>query len=221
MRTRNALERLMAAGRPLLAEAELLVNVAEEEWILTQIVASGRRPAVRRRRTVALVLVAAAVGGALLAGVLTRSHAGPTASTRGRNHVALTGTRLELDGYHFRTPAGFKASDAPCSADSRDPGDAFETAAAAEGGCVSVFNVLPGSGGVPAPSHPGDELVTVGSYQGLIEDRGSAGIELYISGGLVFLAQGLTEDQLIAIAASGLPDASPSGPTTTTGTETG
>jgi len=220
MRTRNALERLMAAGRPLLAEAESLVNVAEEERILTQIVASDRRSTVRRRRPVALVLVAAAVGGALLAGILTRSHAAPTASTRGRHHVALTGTLLELDGYHFRTPAGFKASDASCSADSRDPGDAFETAAAAEGGCVSVYNVLPGSDGVPAPSGTGEERVTVGSYQGLFEDRGSAGMTLYISGGLVFDAQGLTEDQLIAIAASGLGNA-PRLPTTTTGTETG
>ena len=59
MRTRNALERLEAAGRPLLAEVESLVDVAEEGRILERILAAasaGRSPrATRGRAALALV----------------------------------------------------------------------------------------------------------------------------------------------------------------------
>ena len=48
MRTRNSLERLAAAGRPRLSQADTLVDSAETDRILERIVATDRS-AVRRR----------------------------------------------------------------------------------------------------------------------------------------------------------------------------
>jgi hypothetical protein len=214
MRTRNALERLAAAGRPLLAEAESLVEPDERERILERILASERRVAAvpSRRRTV-LVLVLGAIVAAAIAvvsiGVFTRS-----SRTGGHHPFALTGPTIELAGYHFRTPAGFKAASS-CQAPPTGTGpttvlNGFAAAASADG-CVEAA-VLIHAGARPAGAEP----VDVGQYQAYYASPDSSGestlyVELPNAGGdggpayVVLFARGLTEDQLVAVAASGLP----------------
>ena len=246
MRTRNAIERLADAGRPLLAEAESLVHGAEEERILARIVSSDRRPSARRRSSVVLVLGGAAVGGVLLAVALTRgltvppasTHGHPPVSTPGQHDVALTGARIEMAGYHFRTPAGFKAtSDTSCGGTGPNPQvNGFTAAASAAGGCVAVdFRPGIGAAGASAPLFGGPAVpVAVGSYPGYYQathrhPRGAPEwqtlfVALPRADGdsqtmyLVLFGQGLTEDQLIAVAGSGLSSVD-FAPTTTTGTE--
>lgn len=230
MRTRNELERLTAAGRPILAQADLLIDDSEEERILAQIVASGRaKPAAHRRRRVVVALAGAGVLAAAVAasGVFGNS---PVTKTGGDHHVALTGARIQMAGYHFRTPAGFKAaSDTSCGGPGPNPAvNGFTAAASAEGGCVAVSFLHAGSRtGLTAT--PAGRPVDVGSHRGYYDTQGDSGeSELYValpkagpSGGPVYLAlfaQDLTEDQLIAVAESGLPTL-PFKPTTTTGEE--
>ena len=135
-----------------------------------------------------------------------------------------------MAGYHFRTPSGFKTSKASCDtvlAQLRADGalgrsgpvtvmNGFKAAASADGGCVEVFIEIPGSPSAPTPSPPPGEAVDVGSYQGYYDSQEGGGANLYVelpkAGGdaahpifLVLYAQGLTEDQLIAVAQSGLP----------------
>lgn len=230
MRTRNSLERLADAGRPLFANADSLVDDAEEELILARIVAADRA-AVRRRRPVALVLVAVALVGAGLAVVVTHGRAAPTAGTGGHHRVALTGARIQMAGYHFRTPAGFKAtSDTSCGRTGPNPQvNGFTAAASAAGGCVGASFLVASGTGLTAT--PAGQPVDLGSYHGYYDSQGSGESSLYVAlpkadpaaPGPVYLAlfaQDLTEDQLIAVAESGLPSVN-FGRGTTTGTEGG
>jgi hypothetical protein len=217
MRTRNALERLTSAGLPLLAAAESLVDAAEEERILEWIFASSR-PAARRipspRLRLALVGVAVVAVAAVVAAI-DIGHSAPRGT--GNQHVALNGAKLQLAGYHFRTPAGFTASSTACASAHRTGQPTtmqnFAAAASADGGCVEAFVMISSSGSaVPADATP----VDVGSYQGYITtDDSSQQLRLYVElpplGGdfdwqaVVLFSQGLTTDQLIAVAQSGLP----------------
>lgn len=235
MRTRSSLDRLAAAGRQLRTQADTFVDAAEEDRILEEILASprpSRRRAVPRPRA-ALILVGAVIAVAAIAafasGVFTSSRSAAPA-TSNHHRVALSGVRIEMAGYHFRTPAGFKASKTSCDAGSSSSGpdaiskpgpvtvtNGFQTAASADGGCVEVFFEIPGSSGAPAPVPPDAAAVDVGAYQGYFDSQGSSGDVLYVrlpktadeaSANPVYLvlyAHGLTEDQLIAVAQSGLP----------------
>jgi hypothetical protein len=241
MRTSDALERLTAAGRPLLADDLSLVDEAEENRILERILASSRAQArprtLRRLRPVLLAgaAVLAAVVAAAASGVFTHSRS--ALPRPNHQHVALTGARIQLAGYHFRTPAGFKASkssciSAPVAGQSRPAIDGFAAAASADGACVEgVYFVaadwLQAHGLMPDAS----DAVDVGTYQGYYvpaqasEDKSTLYVNLPNADGprvvyLVLYARGVTEDQLIAIAESGLPTLPPTGPTPTTGTET-
>ena len=218
MRAHDALERLAAAGGPLLAEVESLVDTSEEERILGRILASDRRVAVvhRRRRTV-LVLAGVAVLGA--AAALASLEIGGGSPATG----ALSGARIELAGFHFRTPAGFEESTTSCRPTNDFNG--FAAAASADGGCLDAFVMFSSRGSaIPAGADP----VTVGAYQGyFVSADASQQTSLYVvlpaRGGfvkwqaLVLDARGLTEDQLVAVAESGLPQnpqtASTIGPT--------
>lgn len=235
MRTRNPVERLAAAGRPLLAEAVALVDASEENRILELIFASDRRVAVVHRRwRPVLVFALGAVVAAAIAVVSTGTFQSSNRAG-GRHRVALTGPKIEVAGFHFRTPAGFSASTSSCL--SRPvPGrprpaiDGFAAAASADGGCLEAAYLLADQSlHGPADAQP----IDVGQYQGYFvpQTRGPAGqsslfVDLPKAGGgqlkvsLLLLSQGLTEDQLIAVAESGLPTLPPAGPTSTTGTET-
>lgn len=226
MRTRNALERLAIAGRPLLAAADALVGDRDVEQILERILASPRigdiarsRP---RRRLLVPVLVGAAVIAAAVAVASIEIGAGTSPTARGTGH-GLTGATLQLAGYHFRTPTGFKASKTSCVPGSSN---SFSAAASADGGCVEAFNFISSSG--PPTAVQGAEPVTVGLFHGYFVPQDTSGrsalyVQLptlnHVSQYLVLLANGLTEDQLIAVAESGLPTTL--SPTTTTGAESG
>jgi len=218
MRTRNALERLAAAGGPLLAAADSLVDASETERILAGILASDRRATVsHRRRRAVLVLTLGAVVAAAIAVVSTGAFTGSNRAG-GHHRVALTGPRLKLADYHFKTPAGFKASSGSCVAPSSSSGPVTVTnglaaAASAEGGCLEAF-VMIASPGASTPAQEGAAPVAVGAYQGYFVPEDSSGrstlyVQLPDLGDmkqfLSLLAESLTEQQLIAIAESGLP----------------
>ncbi|HEY2354071.1 MAG TPA: hypothetical protein VGH79_04130 [Gaiellaceae bacterium] len=228
MRTRNPIERLANAGRPFLADADALVDDGEREHILKRIVGSERSPARRRRRPIVLAVVAAAVIGGALAAALTHGSAAPTPTTGGGRHLALTGAGIEAAGFHFKTPAGFTTSGTACAAalqstpGGSDPTD-FSAAASADGGCVEAYYRI--SGGLvscdptaPPPPPPPGEAVDVGSYQGyyLAESYAHATLSVNLPQAgaepvyLVLYAHDLTEEQLIAVAQSGLPATPPS-----------
>ncbi|HKU57903.1 MAG TPA: hypothetical protein VJP41_12900 [Gaiellaceae bacterium] len=217
MRTRNSLDRLAVAGRPLVSAADSLVDVAEEDRILEQILASPRatRRAMPRRR-VAIVLVGAAVVAAGVAAIASGLLA--TSRSGGAGHGALSGAKLQLAGYHFRTPAGFTASSTACSSvHQAGPPTAeqngFAAAGSADGGCVEAYFMISSSGSaIPDGAQP----VDVGADQGyLVQQDGSETATLYVvlpglKGGfdwqaLVLFSKGLTTDQLVAVAQSGLP----------------
>jgi hypothetical protein len=241
MHTRNALERLATAGRPLLAEADSLVDSAGEDRILERIVMSSRAPARGGRLRPALLLAAAAIAATSVAVVATgalNNVATRAARTGGNRHVALTGPTIQLAGYHFKTPAGFKASShVSCVAGRPDGGpgaarNGFSAAASADGGCLEAYFFGTSDAGW-TPAQNGAQPVSVGVYQGYYAPMdGSGDSALYVnlpnadgpSGlavWLTFAAKGLTEQQLIAIAQSGLPATWPGSGSTTTGTETG
>ncbi len=223
MRTRNALERLGVAGQPLLAEADSMIGAAEEEQILARIVATSR-PVARRRRPISLVLVSALVIGAALAALVIHGRVAPSG---GDHKVALTGVSIQLAGYHFRTPAGFKATaDLQCGDQGPNPTvNGFTAAASAAGGCVGVAFMRSGTAtGLTAT--PTGQSVAVGSYRGYYDAQSPNESSLYVAlpkdnssapapAYLVLFATGLSEDQLIAVAESGLSDI-PFAPTSTT-----
>ena len=215
MRARNELERLAAAGRPLLAEADSLVDAVEEARILERILASPRSD-LRSARRLRAVPALAAVGAvaAVIAVILASS------STKVVRHhdVALSGARIEVAGYDFRTPAGFKASSGSCGAPSSGSGptsvvNGFAAAASADGGCIEAsYLIADGALRGPTDAQP----VDIGRYRGYYVSRDVNGqsslfVDLPKAGGdqhnvsLLLLAKGLTEDQLIAVAESGLP----------------
>lgn len=234
MRTRSSLERLATAGRPLFAAAESLVDGADQERILARIVASDRSVG-RRRRPFALVLIAAAVIGAAVAAVVTHGHAAPSPRAHGgHGHVALTGPRIQLAGYHFRTPAGFTASkegciSAPAAGEPRPAVDGFASAAAADGACVEAAYIVAGDwlqDHDPIPDSAA--AVEIGQYDGYyVASQGASGeSSLYVNLPhadaervvyLLLVARDVPKDELLAIAGSGLPTLPPPGPVTTTG----
>jgi len=213
MHTRSALERLAAAGRPLLADADSLVDPGEEDRILDRILASGR-PVTARRRTPASLRPALLLGAAILAGVVvsiavvSRRTQSTTAVERHRS-----GRTIALAGYRFRLPAGYTRSSDTCRPVDSTPGRpmtvvyAVRAAASAEGGCLDV-TLMAGASLVP----PGAEAVVVGPFNGFLvaeaSDQETLYLEIPVANGdryLVLSAQGMTPAQLLAVARSGFP----------------
>jgi hypothetical protein len=256
MHTRNALEHLAVAGRPLLTDAESLVDAGEEERILERILASPRTgsiPARRRKATPLLALSGIAVVAAVVAVAALELGRDAQPVSKGHRSHGLTGATIHLAGYRFRTPAGFKTSSSGCEppfAGSSGPAIVLQgasAAASAAGGCVDGgIATLRGHADPTAivPSIPGHvEPVTLSGYQGyLVAHAQSDGcavepsnpapcprvqpkslLYIYIpdasdprhSTYAVLLAQGLTKDQLIAVAESGLQALPPSSTTST------
>lgn len=215
MRTRNALERLTTAGTPLLAQADSLVDLAEQDRILERILATNRAPvAAHRRRRASLVLAGVAVLAAAAAAASLASGTGTAPSPRtmtGHHKFALSGRTIRLAGYKFRLPAGYASGACQPPRTSR-PGSpntvihSMQSAASADGGCIGVA-ILARSWTAPSDA----QKVSVGSYDGfLVPGKPREGLFVQIPGSrgdqyLVVSAEGLNEAQLIAIAASGLP----------------
>jgi hypothetical protein len=238
MRTRNALDRLAAAGGPLLAEADSLIDDGDEQRILARILASDRPTVAVHRRLRPALLLAGVVVAAAIAVIATGTFDGPkprAGKTSAQHSVALTGPRIEMAGYRFRTPAGFKLRSTACEppVSAHNPvTNGFAAAASADGGCLeAAFITLPGAtlpkGVAVVPT--GAAEVDIGNYKGYFASADVPGKSmLYVElpngmgdGRLVYLvlfAHGLTEDQLIAVAETGLPGL-PLKPTATTGTE--
>lgn len=220
MRSRNSLTRLAAAA-PIV---EVRADDVEEDRILARILASERSGPARRRRvtrraTLILVGVAVLVAAAALAMLEIGRGTTQAKGTVPRHHVVLTGPRIELAGFHFRLPAGFKASSDSCVAASSSSGpvtvmNGFAAAASAEGGCVEAFFMVSSPDG-RSPAGNGAQPVDVGTYQGYFVPADASGEStLYVqlptlyNGSKQYLAlfsEGLTEAQLIAVAQSGLP----------------
>ena len=147
---------------------------------------------------------------------------------RGQDHTVLTGSTIELAGHRFATPAGFKESSRACAEPisllgGRHRSTTFTAVGAPNGWCVAASFLSRRSGffehGRPFPLVPPDSLpADLGDYRGYA-DWGTDPdhhfyAELYVYapavGGhdtpyLVLTAQGLTLEQLAAIALSGLP----------------
>jgi hypothetical protein len=227
----------LSAARPALPGS--LADGGDEDRILDRILASDL-PAGRatRRRTTLVLVVAVLVAAAAVASLEIGHGNRPVASHGGRHPVALNGARIQLAGYHFRTPAGFKASKSSCIsapvADKPRPTiDGFAAAASADGGCVQAVGFvaadwLQAHGQMPDAA----DLVDVGDHHGyFVSSQASGGkMTLYVNlpnaDGqrvvyLVLVSRGLSADQLIAVAESGLPTLPPAGPTPTAGTEGG
>jgi hypothetical protein len=242
MRASNDLERLSAAAPAQLARTESLVDAGEEDRILEAIFASSRTAGLRASRlrpalAVAGLAVVAAVVAAAAGGVFTGSKAAVPQSRGHDGHVVLSGAKIQLAGYHFKTPAGFKASKSGCLsapvAGAPQPAiDGFAAAAAADGACVQAADLAAGDWlEKHAPIPDSADPVDVGQYHGFYAAQASGGestlyVDLPNADGqrvvyLVLVGRDVTEDQLVAIAASGLPTLPPSGPTATTGTEGG
>ena len=167
-----------------------------------------------RRASLGAGLVLAATCAALTFTVLDQS-----------SPPALTGVTIQVAGYHFKTPAGFKASSSgachlligPRMSNLPPSPNAFTTAASADGGCIEVTGLILN----PASQMLADaQPVDVGAYQGylihgellqLLVATTYDGIDTL--GGpdtqyLVLTTNNLTADQLVAIALSGLPGSS-------------
>jgi hypothetical protein len=227
MRGSDEIERLSAAEPELLGRTESFVDASEEEQILEGILATSRpraggRSRMSRRRRAVFVLVGAALAVAVVSVASIGRGNRPTTHSTGPHPVALSGATIQLAGYRFRTPAGFKASTSSCGAPAAAAGkpkavlNGFSAAASADGGCVEAAYLIvpsPQGGTIPPDAQP----VDVGQYQGYYAAQDSSGgstlyVELPKAGGssenhvyLVLLSQGLTEDQLVAVAVSGLP----------------
>jgi hypothetical protein len=215
MRTAKELERLTVAEPALLGRTESFVDPSEQEQILQRILAADRPRAARRgrlprRRRTALVLVVLALAAAVVA-VASLGHGNrPAAVSHGPHFFHLSGATIQLAGYRFRTPAGFKPATA-CGSVLDGTGNRFSAAASADGGCVEGFYAISTSGSM-IPQ--GATSVDVGSYQGyFVAQDGSGKSALYVvlpkAGeywtALLLSSEGLTEDQLVAVAESGLP----------------
>jgi hypothetical protein len=160
------------------------------------------------------VAALAAGGGAYLAegtaGVSTPDRSSATAAQ-------AAGASIQLDGYTFKLPVGFKATGQHCTAPGHGgtpvAGSArFAAGAAAHGGCVEVLLLTR-----PLPV-PGDATpVKVGPYQGYLQASPSALrhpiLRLAIYGKfpgtnstseLIVSAKNLSESQVINIAARAL-----------------
>jgi hypothetical protein len=210
----------------------------------------GSTSAPRRHVRLVLALAAIMIIAAVVAVAVANTGRGSQSVSKGPGHQsrALTGATIELAGYRFRTPAGFKRSSGTCDTSPFDSGPPpvprIAAAASAEGGCVdggiAILASTGGPGAILAHIPSSAEPVAVGGYQAYflaqMPTDGCAvtpltptpcghapvkmGLYVNIPGAagprheeyVVLLARGLTEDQLIAVAESGLP------PTSTTET---
>jgi hypothetical protein len=227
MRTHTELVRLAEARPAIVDFSEHVVDAAEEDLILGGILSSGYLtteptdyPLITRtyrQSRLALCGIAAAVALVLLlvgTGSLARegvhSQSTTSAPSRGRSSsLQSTGPTVQLAGYKFTLPVGFKTVDSPCApmppSIPLEGNDPFAAAGSADGGCIEV--------GLTAGTITGDpQPVEVGPYQGFLTSDGTTDVTLYVemptAAGkqyLMLTATGLSSSQIIAIAKAGLP----------------
>ena len=209
MTREHALERL-AGSRPTDLDAP---DPQAEDEILSRILAARQAAPVgeRTRMRPALALVAAGLTTCAIGG--WRLAQGHDTSTPART---AGGPIMQLAGYSFRLPHGYRANTACSPPAAPAPGSpitvvqSLEVAAGAAGGCLQV-ELASGSSVVPASATP----VAVGGYQGY-ETTAGGNPTLYVvipasagadSSYLIATGVGLTAGQLVSIIASGLPAA--------------
>jgi hypothetical protein len=199
---------------------------------LDEVIAHGQARRTRRRIGAALTSVIVAVAAiAIMLSNLPTSGAPRQAGLPG---VGKSGAVLELASYRFDLPRGFAPKDSGCAGLSAPPSQAGSgvaihngqvtspvtvlqskrAAASAEGGCVEL-GLDAGANVVPT----GAASIDVGSYRGYVVMGSDGTLTLYVtlacstacqavtdqSHYLVLASEGLTQQQLIAIASSGLP----------------
>lgn len=218
----DELETLRRFEAQIAAADEVATSVARER-LRSAIAAEleNRRRNRRSRHRAAYVVSAAAAAALTVAFAVPSGPATPAPSTG--KHGAV----LELASFHFLLPSGFVPRDAGCTTPPSVPlpqdGNqavhqvganpetvlqAMRSAASADGGCVEVA-LAAGSNVVPADA----TQIAVGNYAGYLSTASNGDLTLivaipaaYGTNYLVLASEGLTQQQLVAIAASGLPN---------------
>ena len=185
---------------------------------------ANRRRTRRRQHGAAYALGAAAAAALAVALVLPSGSSGPARSNE--QHGAV----LQLASYHFALPRGFVPRASTCATSPLPPAAqggngavhevganpvtvfqamraAASSAASVDGGCVELA-LAAGRDIVPA----GTPQVVVGTYQGYLVTAPNGDLTLFVAipaaygtHYLVLASEGLTQQQLVAIAVSGLP----------------
>jgi|SRR5579871_6516701 len=217
----DELETLERFEAGVAAADEVATSVARERLraAIAAEVADRRRTRGRRRGAAYAVGVAAAI--ALVVVLAVPSGPGAHAPSTGKR-----GAVLELASLHFSLPSGFVPRDTACatppSASLPPDGNqavhqvganpetvlqAMRSAASADGGCLEV-ELAAGGDVVPA----GATEIAVGGYTGYLSTAANGDLTLVVAipatdgtDYLVLASEGLTQQQLVEIAASGLP----------------
>jgi hypothetical protein len=224
MLARTEFDRLAAVRPAVPRRTEDVVDAAEEDRILRQILLSSDdapggvlpRPRARQRTRRTAGAVAGAVALALVAVgavALVRVTSGPSGSpVREASHPAqttpLAGPVIRLAGYSFPLPAGFTIADHPCAPGPAQQASRFAAAASAKGGCLEAFLAAGHAGEAP----PNAQAVRVGPYRAFAVHGPRSSVRLYVKmpafdGGhaLVLMARRLSLSLVVTIAAAGLP----------------
>lgn len=219
----DELETLERFEARVAAADEVATSVARERLrgAIAAEVANRRRDRRHRHEAAYAVGVAAAVALALALALAVPS--GPATPIRS---IGKRGAVLELASYHFSLPSGFVPRDAACTtppsvllpedgnravhqigANPETVLQAMRSAASADGGCVEAA-LASGSDVIPADA---TELA-IGDYEGYLSTASNGDLTLFVAipatyrtNYLVLASEGLTQEQLVAIATSGLP----------------
>jgi hypothetical protein len=200
---------------------------------LDKVIARGQ--ARRTRRRIGAVLTPVIVVAAAIAILLPNLHTSGAPRQAGPPVAGKSGAVLELASYRFDLPRGFAPKDAGCAglaAPLSQAGSgaaihngqvaspvtvlqAMRAASSADGGCVEL-GLDAGVNVVPTPATP----IDVGSYRSYVVTGSDGTLTLYVtlacstacqavtdqSHYLVLASEGLTQQQLVTIASSGLPE---------------
>lgn len=218
----EALASAEAALRAAMTAATGIEPARARRWARRSLVGAGAAAAAA---IVALGSLALAGGGAGL--TAARRTTGTTPHPAATVTVPARRIRIQLAGYRLALPAGYKAVSQNCPAlpPNLDVNVGVRTLgespyAAAETGTGSCIEVILAAGPLATPPS-GAQEVQVGPYPGYLVTNPNS-LELYVdlpsAGGqhaVVLFASGLTADQLIAVAQSGLPPSNNSAVRTT------
>lgn len=197
-----------------------------------EIIAKGRTRRARRRSAAALTTVGVVAGA--LAITFSNLPTGATPRHTGSPSTGRSPAVLELASYRFELPRGFALRADACAGLSAPPSQggtgvaihngqttspvtvlqSMRAAASTDGGCLEA-GLAAGDNVVPA----GASSAAVGSYQGYVVVASNGDVTLYVtlacesgcqavtdeSHYLVLASEGLTQQQLIIVASSGLP----------------
>jgi hypothetical protein len=205
------------------AEMTLRKAIFASEPEKTVVAKHMRRP--RRPRRYLIGIAGVAASAIIVVGALAFVGGGrsaPTHAVLGHGPVATHPTTgsgrdaratIRLASYSFNLPSGYRPVHNSCGVSwlSQRPRMSYVGATSfahsTNGGCVAAFLAAGVVAQRPAASRP----VRVGQYQGFVVSGSGSAVVLYVEipaagtdHALVLIANGLTADQVIAIAASGL-----------------